>query len=52
METNSAYEGFYYLKTDAIVEGKLGSTMKLLIANIFANPNQVTFSNTSIMLSV
>ena len=48
----STYPDHYYMQTNAIMEGKKGSTMKLAIVNVFANPSQVTFSNASITLNV
>lgn len=42
----------YVLRTGPIIEGTVGSEMQLLLTNVFSNPKQVTFSNTSIRLSI
>ena len=45
-------KGDYVLSTGQIIEGTKGSSMQLLITQIFANPNKITYSNASISMQI
>ena len=40
------------LNTGPIIEGANGNTIRILISNVFENPNRITYSNASISLAV